>query len=129
MYDVEADSRANRLYLTLSGKLDAETLDDAAAETVEAAEQLDEGFDILNDLSGFRPVSPEAAEAIKEAQAELVELGVDRVVRVVDDETSPVVVNAFERRSKEVGYSGETADSVEEAERLLDETEVAGYLD
>jgi glycosyltransferase involved in cell wall biosynthesis len=86
-----------------------------------------EQFDIVNDLSGFTPPSPEAAKPIKRAQAELKEMGVDRVVRVVDEETSQVVVNAFERRSKDVGYSGETADSVGAAGRLLEEEHVECY--
>lgn len=129
MYRTEADRQANRLYLDFSGRLDEETMNAAADETVETAKQLSDGFDIINDLTGFRPVTPAAAEAIKRAQAELQEMGVDRVIRVVDEETSEVVVNSFERRSKEVGYSGETADSVEAAERLLDEESVSGYLD
>ncbi|WP_135364843.1 hypothetical protein [Halosimplex halophilum] len=127
MYEIEADPQANRLHLDFTGRLDRAEMETAADETVEAAERLRDGFDIVNDLSGFTPPSPEAAKPIKRAQAELKEMGVDRVVRVTDEETSQVVVNAFERRSRDVGYSGETADSVAEAERKLDETEVAGY--
>lgn len=126
-YEIDADILSNRLYIDLSGRMDAEAIGEAADATVEEAEALDEGFDIVNDLSGFKPPSPEAAKPIKRAQGELKEMGVDRVIRVTDDETSDVVINAFERRSRDVGYSGETADSVAEAERMLDEKEVAGY--
>lgn len=127
MYDIEADRRENRLYIDLNGRMDADQIADARDVTIEEGEKLDEGFDIINDLSGFKPPSPEAAKPIKEAQAKLKEMGVDRVVRVVDDETSQVVVNAFERRSTDVGYSGETADSMSEAEKLLEQEDVAGY--
>jgi len=127
MFEVEADVRNNRLYLTLTGRMEREGLETAAHEAVDAADRLREGFDIINDLSGFTPPSPEAAKPIKRAQGELVELGVDRVVRVVDEETSQVVVHAFERRSKDVGYSGETAPSVAEAERTLEEESATGY--
>jgi hypothetical protein len=127
MFEAEADVRNNRLYLTLSGRIEREELEKAADEAVEAADRLRDGFDIINDLSGFAPPSPEAAKPIKRAQAELVEMGVDRVVRVVDDDTSQVVVRAFDRRSQDVGYSGETAPSVAEAERLLEEESVAGH--
>jgi hypothetical protein len=127
MYEIEADPRTNRLYLNLAGRMDREEMETAADEAVESAERLREGFDIINDLSGFTPPSPAAAKPIKRAQAELQEMGVDRVVRVTDEETSQVVVNAFERRSQDVGYSGETADSVAEAERTLDEQDVSGY--
>jgi hypothetical protein len=107
--------------------MEREELEEAADEAVEAAGRLREGFDIINNLSGFAPPSPEAAKPIKRAQAELVEMGVDRVVRVVDEDTSQVVVRAFDRRSQDVGYSGETAPSVAEAERLLEETSVVGH--
>ena len=129
MYDIEADTRNNRLYIDLSGRIDADVIDEAATEAVAAAEDLDDGFDIVNDVSGFKPPSPEAAKPIKRAQGKLKEMGVDRVVRVVDADTSSVVVNAFERRSKSVGYSGESADSVGAAERLLETEQVAGYAD
>jgi len=127
MYEIEADVRDNRLYLDLSGRMERDDLEEAADEAVAAADRLRDGFDIINDLSGFTPPSPEAAKPIKRAQAQLKELGVDRVVRVVDEETSQVVLNAFERRSRDVGYSGETAPTVAEAERKLDEESTAGY--
>lgn len=129
MFDIETDRRTNRLYVDLEGRLDAETIGEAATETVAAAERLREGFDVITDLTGFRPPSPEAAEPIKRAQAELAEMGMDRVVRVADEETNTVVVNAFERRSRDIGYSGETADSVAAAERLLEDDSIAGYAD
>jgi len=127
MFEAEADVRNNRLYLTLTGRMERDELETAADEAVDEANRLREGFDIINDLSGFAPPSPEAAKPIKRAQGELVEFGVDRVVRVVDEDTSQVVVRAFDRRSKDVGYSGETASSVTEAERMLDDESVTGY--
>jgi hypothetical protein len=128
VYEIETDVRSNRLYLDLSGRLNAETLDTAAEETTEGTEMLRDGFDIITDLRGFKPVSPDAAEAIQRAQTELVEMGVDQVVRITDEDTSQVVVSAFERRSKKAGYSGETAETREEAERLLDGARAAGSL-
>ena len=127
MFDIDTDVRSNRLYIDLNGRLDAETIDDAAAATTDAAARLDDGFDVITDLSGFRPPSPEAAKPIKRAQETLQEMGVDRVVRVVDADTSRVVANAFERRSRDVGYSGETADTFAAAERLLDDDSITGY--
>ncbi|MFW5978409.1 MAG: hypothetical protein ACOCP2_04155 [Halohasta sp.] len=127
MYDIWADRSANRLYLDITGRVDAEEMAEAADKALSEAEKLRSGFDIVNDLSGFRPPSPEAAKPIKVAQGELVEMGLNRTVRVVDDDTSQVIVNAFERRSRDVGYSGEKAPSVEEAERMLDEKDVDGF--
>jgi hypothetical protein len=91
----------------------------ARDEVVEALGKLPEGFDMINDISTFSPPSPDAAQPIKDAQEEILDSGVGTVVRVVTDDTSTVVRRAFERRSEDVGYEGETAESVAEAERLL----------
>lgn len=111
--------RANRLEITLRGRLTAQAIRTARDETVAALDQLDPGFDVITDLSAFAPPSPEDAEPIVDAQQRLVDADVGRVVRVSDDSTSQVVVNAFERRSRRAGYSGETADSVDAARRQL----------
>lgn len=127
MFEISADRATNRLYIDITGTVDREEMEEAADKTLSEAETLREGFDIINDLSGFRPPSPEAAKPIKVAQGELQEMGLSRAVRVIDDDTSPVVVNAFERRSQDVGYSGEQADSVAAAETLLEETDESGF--
>ena len=119
-YEIRADTTANTLYLEFSGTLTADEMETAAEETVDAAESLEDGFRIINDISEFTPPSPEAAKPIQEAQARLKELGVSDVVRVLADETSTVTENAFQRRSRQAGYEGKTATSVAEAERKLD---------
>ncbi|MFA1611091.1 hypothetical protein [Halobellus rubicundus] len=119
-YEIETDSEDNVLYLRFSGSLTADEMQVAAEETVAAAERLDDGFGIINDISTFTPPSPDAAEPIKEAQVELKRMGVGDVVRVVADETSAVTENAFQRRSRQAGYTGKTASSRAEAERKLD---------
>ncbi|WP_254271120.1 hypothetical protein [Haloarcula marina] len=118
-YDIRADRGTNTLYIELAGTLDGPTIKTAAAETITSAKHLSEGFSVITDISKFRPPSPEAAKPIKRAQAELKEMGVGDVVRIVDEETSTVTENAFQRRSRAAGYEGKTAKSVEEAERLL----------
>ena len=55
----------------------------AADDVLAAAETLSGGFDVINDISGFMPPSPEAAKPIKRAQTERKEPGVGDVVRVV----------------------------------------------
>lgn len=119
-YTVRADHTTNTVYLELAGRLEADDIEAAAEETVEAAEKLDDGFAIINDISQFTPPSPEAAQPIEEAQSELRSMGLGDVVRVVADETSSVTENAFQRRSRQAGYEGKVAESVAEAERLLE---------
>jgi len=118
-YEIEADTVSNTLYLEFSGTLTADEMETAAEETISVAEELDDGFRIINDISTFTPPSPEAAEPIKEAQTNLKEMGVGDVVRVVAEDTSIVTENAFQRRSREAGYEGKTAASVAEAEKKL----------
>lgn len=119
-YDVKADRASNTLYIVLAGRMEPAEIEEAADDVLAAAEGLSEGFYVINDISEFMPPSPEAAKPIKRAQTELRNLGVGDVVRVVADETSTVTENAFQRRSRQAGYEGKTATSVEEAERLLE---------
>ena len=119
-YTIDADAASKVLYLEFSGTLTAEEMHTAADETVEAAETLDAGFGIVNDISAFTPPSPDAAKPIQDAQTRLKEMGVGDVVRVVAAETSSVTENAFQRRSRKAGYDGKTAESVSAAEAKLD---------
>ncbi|ATW88173.1 hypothetical protein halTADL_1398 [Halohasta litchfieldiae] len=119
-YEIRADRTSNTLYLEFSGTLTADEMETAADETVETAKRLDDGFRIINDISGFTPPSPEAAKPIKKAQVKLKEMSVGDVVRVVADDTSSVTENAFQRRSRKAGYDGKTATTVAEAERKLE---------
>jgi len=120
MFDVNADARANRLYITLDGTMGVDETSDARDASLDGADRLRDGFDVVTDISGFTPPTPEAAEPIKEAQAGLRDRGVDRVVRVTGEDSNAVVTNAFQRRSRDVGYTGETAASRDEADRILD---------
>jgi len=118
-YDVRADTTTNTLYIELAGRLEADEIETAAQEATDAAERLSDGFYIINDISKFTPPSPEAAKPIQEAQKELKGMGVGDVVRVVASDTSQVTENAFQRRSRQAGYEGKTAQSIEEAEAML----------
>jgi len=118
-FAVEADQASNTLYIELAGRLEADEIETAAQEATDAAERLSDGFYIINDISKFTPPSPEAAKPIQEAQKELKGMGVGDVVRVVASDTSQVTENAFQRRSRQAGYEGKTAQSIEEAEAML----------
>jgi hypothetical protein len=80
-YEIEADTTTNTLYLEFSGTLTAAEMETAADETIDTAEQLADGFGIINDISTFTPPSPVAAQPIQEAQTELKAMCVGDVVR------------------------------------------------
>jgi hypothetical protein len=115
--DVSIDREKNVLYLTLSGKPDLPEMEALAEETLQKARRLSDGFVIVNDISRLKPIGPDVAGPIKRAQQELKAMGVGDVVRVADEDTSDVVVNAFVRRSRSAGYEGDLASTVAEAER------------
>lgn len=119
-FEVRADTSSNTLYIELAGRMEPEAIETAADEVLAAAKRLSDGFYVINDISEFMPPSPEAAKPIKRAQSELKEMGVGDVVRVVATETSAVTENAFQRRSRAAGYEGKTAQSVAEAEEMLE---------
>ena len=119
-FEVHADNASNTLYIELAGRMEPEAIETAADEVLAEAETLSDGFYVINDISEFMPPTPEAAKPIKRAQGELKEMGVGDVVRVVAAETSAVTENAFQRRSRKAGYEGKTAQSVAEAEQMLE---------
>jgi N-acetyl-anhydromuramyl-L-alanine amidase AmpD len=67
----------------------------------------------------FNPPNPEAPAPATDAQRVLAEYGADTAVRITDSAAGDVV-NAFRRRSRDVGYPGETADGVAGAQRLVE---------
>ncbi|MDY7031869.1 MAG: hypothetical protein SVY10_08160 [Thermodesulfobacteriota bacterium] len=81
-------------------------------------DKLKPGFDLINDISGFKPVSPSSVEELKKAMWYTVSLGLKRAIRIVP--VSYFAANQFSRVSKEVGFDVEFANSIEEAERMLD---------
>jgi hypothetical protein len=118
MYQVKTNTHKNRLYVTLSGYMNATETKAAADAVVAAVRILKPGFGVINDISQFRPVSPEAAQEIERAQRFSREAGMGRVIRITGD--NALTSMQFGRVSKAAGYQMDTARSVAEAERLLD---------
>ena len=118
-FDIEADTGANRLNMELSGSLDAEDAD-AAVEAVEReAAKLDDGFEVINDISEFEPLSQDVADTIAEGKRALSAAGAGALVRVTGD--SAIGSMQFDRVGDADGYDIATAETVADAETLLDE--------
>jgi len=116
MFDARADTARNRLYITLDGYLTDDEIKEAAARTLSEARRLREGFDVVNDISTFKPASPEGAAMIGDVQKKVAGMGMNRVVRIA----SALARLQFDRGAKGAGYKGLSAGSVEEADQLLD---------
>lgn len=116
--DIRADIARNRLYLVLDGFFQDDELVKAADKCISEGAKLKPGFDVINDISNFKPASPKGAEEIKRAQIFIKQNGVKRVIRVVGE---AVLAQAqFDRQSKGAGYSADTAATLADAERILD---------
>jgi hypothetical protein len=116
--DIHADIAKNRLYLVLDGFFQDDEIPKAADKCISEASKLKPGFDVINDISNFKPASPKGAEEIKRAQIYVKQNGVRRVIRVVGE---AVLAQAqFDRQSKGSGLAADTAATVADAERILD---------
>ena len=118
MHEIRTDRTKNRLYITLGGFSSTDQIDQTVREVKEAVTQLKTGFDVITDVSGYKPALPEIAQAIQQMQVFLRQSGMRRVVRV----TGPSVITTmqFNRLGKASGYQAEAVASVEEAEELLE---------
>jgi hypothetical protein len=116
---VSIDESKNRLYLELAGHIDEAQAEAAADATIEGAERLDDGFDLINDLSDFQPGDPEAMKHIERGKKGIAKNGVSAVVRVMAESTTGQM--QFDRAGEdEESYQLAMADSREKAEKLLD---------
>jgi hypothetical protein len=118
-WEVNTDQQKNRLYLTLDGRLSVDEVERAADTVIEAAGELERGFDQVNDMSTFEPADPEALEHVERGKRGIVENGIAATCRVVSESTTGQM--QFDRAGEdEEEYAVAKADSVEQAETLLD---------
>lgn len=116
--DIRADIVKNRLYLVLIGFFQDDEVKAASDKCIAEASKLKPGFDVINDISQFKPATPKGADEIKRTQLFVKQHGVKRVIRIVGD---AVITQAqFSRQEKEAGYNADTAATLTEAEKILD---------
>jgi hypothetical protein len=120
MIKAKADTVNNRLYITLAGTITKDEAAKAAEAVIDASRQLMADFDVISDLSELKPAPPEVEAQLKKVQKYLKTHGVRRVIRVISEEET-IGARQLRRAGLSVGYIGETAKSVEEAEKLLNE--------
>ncbi len=116
--DIHADVAKNRLYMILGGFFQDEEVEKAVDKVMEEVNKLKPGFDVINDISEFKPASPKAAEEIKRGQLFVVQNGMRKTIRIFGE--SVIAEAQFDRQSKASGYKADTAASIAEAERILD---------
>lgn len=118
MYDFKIDAGKNRLYIKLSGYFEYEEMKKCSDETIKMIEKLKPGYDVITDISEFKPVSPEATKEIERVQAYFVKTGVRKGVRVVGEKILSGM--QFKRKGKDAGYDSTNVATLADAEKLLD---------
>jgi hypothetical protein len=121
-YELELDSRIGEpdvIYMTLDGQLGEELANEVVEEVAPLVERASEDFYLINDISTFKPLSQDAVEAIERGKQVMADGGVTAAVRVTGE--SVVGSMQFERVGGDTSYQVAKAETVEDAEDLLEE--------
>lgn len=118
MYTVTADIAKNRLYVKLVGYFEYKEMKEATDKTVTETAKLKPGFDVITDLSQFKPVGQDALDEVTRGQTHLNKAGKRYAIRV--EGKSKLTSLQFSRMGKNVDYMPDIVASLEEAEKLLD---------
>ena len=121
-FDVTFDAARNRLYIRLAGFFREADVQPALARLEEEMKGIISGFDVVVDISRFKPGSPRAAEALRKGGEMVKERGRRRAVRI----TGGIITGLMQFKRVLGGIFAEDesvryASSREEADRILDE--------
>lgn len=118
MYELTTDAGKRRLTVSFDGKLDADAASEAADEVLAAAEELGEGFQMINDIRQFKPLSQDAVSEIERAKKGIAEAGVSAVARV----TGESVLGSMQfNRVGDQAYDLFEVETMEDAHDVLDD--------
>jgi len=118
MLETKVDLLKNRLYITL-GRVRKDKVSDSARKIEVEIHKLEPGFTCITRIIDVREIDANDVRAIIEIQDLLAEHGISRAVRVGDDSGKELI----DRIGKDVSYIALSADTLEEAEQILDEWE------
>jgi hypothetical protein len=118
MYKLKIDASKNRLYVTMAGFFNYEEMKKWADETMATAKKLNRGYEVITDISQFKPTTPEGTKEIERVQSFFKISGVRLGVQVVGENVLAGL--QFKRMSALSGYDPTNVDTLAEAEKLLD---------
>jgi hypothetical protein len=119
MFTVEADIQKNRLYSKMVGYFDYNEMKECTDKTISEVKKLKPGFDVITDLSEFKPVGQDTLDEVARGQAFLKKAGVRHAIRV--EGKFKLTSMQFSRMGKSVDYVPDIVATREEAEKLLDD--------
>jgi hypothetical protein len=117
MYTIRADTIKNRLYVTLAGFFTLEEMQRCGNETIEATKKLRPGYDVVTDITQFKPGPPEIAKDIERVQTHFRKSGARQGVRIVG--SSAISGMRFRRSGAQAEYNSVNVENLQEAEELL----------
>jgi len=117
MYTIRVNTLKNRLYVTLVGYFTLEEIKRCGDETIEATAKLRPGYDVITDITQFKPGPPEVAQDIERVQAHFRKSGARQGVRIVGGNV--VSGMQFRRTGAHAEYSSVNVPTLEAAEDLL----------
>ena len=122
-YDIEVNTAKNRMTLRLEGQLDTTEIEAVIDEITESAQELEDGWGMINDISAFKPATTDAEDTLTDGAKTAGRLGMDTVVRVTGESITAEFQweRIGEEASSEQGYDVFVAETVEDAEAVLEE--------
>ena len=102
----------------MAGFFNYEEMKKCSDETIAMARKLKPGYDVITDISQFKPTTPEGTKEIERVQAYFKASGVRNGVRVVGENVLSGL--QFKRMSVISGYDPTNVATLAEAEKLLD---------
>ena len=120
-FEAHTNPEKNRLYIKFVGVFSAQEMASTTTELNTLLKDLKPGFTVVSDISEYKPSSQETAEQIKRGADNLVKKGMKKLIRVIGE--SAVAQMQFDRTAQAGGIQANTAASIQEAERLLDNEE------
>lgn len=118
MFTVTSDPSRNRLYITLAGHMEGAERQEVTKLILAEAAKLAHGFDVVTDITALHASDQDGFKDLLRAKAALKLKGVGHTIRVVKIPLSRIQV---ERISEAAGYESESVESIEAADRRLDE--------
>jgi hypothetical protein len=119
MYTVTADIGKNRLYIKFVGFFDYKEMKEATDKTIAETAKLKPGFDVITDVSEFKPVGQDTLDEVARGQKQLKKSGVRHAIRV--EGKAKLTSLQFSRMGKNTDYVPDIVATKEEAEKLLDD--------
>ncbi len=122
MYSNRSNLIKNRMHLKVEGRVDVAEMKAWSDDLIQKLKLLRPGFSVISEILNFQPTSEEGRQILVETQRKAKEIGMGNVVRIVQS-SNFVAANQWQRSSRSVGYVAMEAESIEAAEKLLDEVE------